>query len=160
MKFVQKLTNERFAKSAARFMKLICYLVMCFYALCTILSFMGRQTFFLHTKSGTFERAIYAEENHNSHSRSMTVYMGDDIRVWTNSDDQIGWTIAYVCCHHDSNDLCVLVSEPCIFKHTERRNLHRTKCSLSALLWAASVFGRRACALSQIDDLRVYQPCI
>ena len=93
MKFVQKLTNERFAKSAARFMKLICYLVMCFYALCTILSFMGRQTFFLHTKTGTFERAIYAEENHNSHSRSMTVYMGDDIHVWTNSDDQIDLTI-------------------------------------------------------------------
>ena len=54
---------------------------------------MGRQTFFLYTKSGTFEHAIYAEENHNSHSRSMTVYMGDDIRVWTNSDDQIDLTI-------------------------------------------------------------------
>ena len=93
MKFVQKLTNERFAKSAARFMKLICYLVMCFYALCTILSFMGRQTFFLHTKTGNFERAIYAEENHNAHSRSMTVFMGDDIHVWTNSSDQIDLTI-------------------------------------------------------------------
>lgn len=93
MKFVQKLTNERFAKSAARFMKLICYLVMCFYALSTILSFMGRQTFFLHTKTGNFERAIYAEENHNAHSRSMTVFMGDDIHVWTNSSDQIDLTI-------------------------------------------------------------------
>ena len=54
---------------------------------------MGRQTFFLHTKTGNFERAIYAEENHNTHSRSMTVSMGDDIHVWTNSSDQIDLTI-------------------------------------------------------------------
>lgn len=54
---------------------------------------MGRQTFFLHTKTGNFERAIYAEENHNAHSRSMTVFMGDDIHVWTNSSDQIDLTI-------------------------------------------------------------------
>lgn len=33
--------------------------------------------------------AIYAEENHNSHSRSMAVSMGDDIHVWTNDNDQI-----------------------------------------------------------------------
>ena len=93
MRFLQKLTNERFAKSAAQFMKFVCYFVICFYVLCTALSFMGRQTFFLHTKTGTFERAIYAEENHNPHSRSMTVHMGDDIHVWTNNNDQIDLTI-------------------------------------------------------------------
>ena len=54
---------------------------------------MGRQTFFLHTKTGNFERAIYAEENHNSHSRSMTVHTSDDIHVWTNDNDQIDLTI-------------------------------------------------------------------
>ena len=54
---------------------------------------MGRQTFFLHTKTGTFERAIYAEENHNSHSRSMTVHTSDDIHVWTNDNDRIDPTI-------------------------------------------------------------------
>ena len=93
MKFIQKLANERFARPAAQLMKFACYFVICFYVLCTVLSFMGRQTFFLHTKTGTFERAIYAEENHNSHSRSMTVHTSDDIHVWTNDNDQIDPTI-------------------------------------------------------------------
>ncbi len=93
MKFIQKLTNERFAKSAAQLMKFACYLIICFYLLCTTLSFMGRQSFLLHTNTGTFERAIYAEENHNSYFRSMTVHTGDDIHVWTNDHDQIDLTI-------------------------------------------------------------------
>lgn len=93
MKLFQALANERFARPAAGLIKFACYFAICFYVLCTVLSFMGRQTFFLHTKTGNFERAIYAEENHNAHSRSMTVSMGDDIHVWTNSSDQIDWTI-------------------------------------------------------------------
>ena len=93
MKFIQKLANERFARPAAQLMKYACYFVICFYVLCTVLSFMGRQSFFLHTKTGTFERAIYAEENHAAHSRSMTVFTGDDIHVWTNDNDQIDLTI-------------------------------------------------------------------
>ncbi len=93
MKFIQQLANERFARHAAQLMKFACYFVICFYVLCTVLSFMGRQSFFLHTKTGTFERAIYAEENHNAHSRSMTVFTGDDIHVWTNDNDQIDLTI-------------------------------------------------------------------
>ena len=93
MKFIQQLANERFARPAAQLMKFACYFVICFYVLCTVLSFMGRQSFFLHTKTGTFERAIYAEENHNAHSRSMTVFTGDDIHVWTNDNDQIDLTI-------------------------------------------------------------------
>ncbi len=93
MKFIQKLANERFARPAAQLMKFACYFVICFYVLCTVLSFMGRQTFLLHTKTGTFERAIYAEENHNSHSRSMTVHTSDDIHVWTNDNDRIDPTI-------------------------------------------------------------------
>ncbi len=93
MTFIQKLTKEQFARPAAWLMKFACYFIICFYVLCTILSFMGRQTFCLHTKTGFFERAIYAEENHDSHSRSMTVYMGDDIHVWTNDNDEIDLTI-------------------------------------------------------------------
>ena len=93
MKLFQTLANERFARPAAGLIKFACYFAICFYALCTVLSFMGRQTFFLHTKTGNFERAIYAEENHNAQSRSMTVFMGDDIHVWTNSSDQIDLTI-------------------------------------------------------------------
>lgn len=93
MKFIQKLANERFARHAAQLMKFACYFVICFYVLCTVLSFMGRQSFFLHTKTGTYERAIYAEEKHAAHSRSMTVFTGDDVHVWTNDNDQIDLTI-------------------------------------------------------------------
>ena len=93
MKFIQKLANERFARPAAQLVKFACYFVICFYVLCTVLSFMGRQSFFLHTKTGTYERAIYAEEKHAAHSRSMTVFTGDDIHIWTNDNDQIDLTI-------------------------------------------------------------------
>ena len=93
MRLLQKLANERFAKSAAQLMKFVCYFLICFLAFCTALSFMGRQIFNFHAKAGTFEGAILAEENHWPHSRSMTVQMDDDIHVWTNADDQIDLTI-------------------------------------------------------------------
>ena len=60
MKVFQKLTNERFARPAARFMQLACYFAIGFFILCTALSFMGRQTFSLHTQTGSFDQAIYA----------------------------------------------------------------------------------------------------
>ena len=89
MKLIQKFTNDRFARSAAQLVKYVCYFMICFYVLGTLLSVMGRQTFFLHTKTGTFERAIYAENDHDFDSRGMTVSIGDDIHVWTNKNDQI-----------------------------------------------------------------------
>lgn len=93
MKFVQKLANERLARSASRLMKYVCYFVICLFVLCTVLSFMGRQSFILHTHTEIFERAIYAEENHDSHSRYITVFTNDVIHVWTNDNDQIDRTI-------------------------------------------------------------------
>lgn len=89
MRIFQKLLVPSIAKPASCFMRFACYFIMLFYVLCLVLSFMGRQTFFLHTNTGTYERAIYAEENHTPHSRSMTVHMGDDIHVRTNDNDQI-----------------------------------------------------------------------
>lgn len=92
MRILKRLVAPPIAKPASYFMKFACYFVILFYMLCLVLSFMGRQTFFLHTDTGTYERAIYAEENHAPHSRSMTVHMGDDIHVWTNETDQIDLT--------------------------------------------------------------------
>ena len=86
------LLRERYVRPAARFMEIVCWFVMLFLALCLVLSCLGRQTFFLHADTGTYERAIYAEENHAPRSRSMTVHMGDDIHVWTNDRDQIDLT--------------------------------------------------------------------
>lgn len=93
MKLVQKLIDERYARIAARFMMLVCYLAMLILALALSLSLMGRQTFCLHTHSEIYGTAIYAEKNHNPSSRSLTVNTNDDIYVWTNADDQIDLTI-------------------------------------------------------------------
>lgn len=92
MKFMQKFTEERFARSAAKFLKAICYFVTCVGVLCTVLGFMGRQTFSLHTSTESFPRAIYAEEDHAPLSRGPTVHMSDDIHVWTWDSDQIALT--------------------------------------------------------------------
>lgn len=92
MRILKKLVAPSVAKSASCFMKFACYFVILFFILCLVLSFMGRQTFFLHTGTETYERAIYAEENHTPHPRSMTVHMGDDIHVWTNDNGQIDLT--------------------------------------------------------------------
>ena len=81
MKIIQKLINEPFAKSTAHFMKYICYIMMLFFVAGLVLSFIGRQTFILHTSTGTYDSAIYSEENHNWTSRGLTVSMNDEVRV-------------------------------------------------------------------------------
>lgn len=93
MKAVHKLISENSVRNAAQFMKVVCYFMILFYVFCMILSFMGRQSFWLHTKNGIFETAIYAEENHTGYSPSMTLHLNDDIRVWTNESDQIDFTV-------------------------------------------------------------------
>lgn len=89
MKWIRKLLNESFAKSAAQFMRFICYFMVFFFAVGLILSFMGRQSFFLHDETGVYEGAIYAESNHNRASRGFTVNTTDDIHVWTNDEGEI-----------------------------------------------------------------------
>ena len=93
MKRLRKLVNERYAKPAAKFMRITCYLAILILLLCLILSLMGRQSFRLRTSTGTYENAIYAEENHAPQSRSLTVHMNDDVYVWANDDDQIELSI-------------------------------------------------------------------
>lgn len=89
MKLVSKFMNEGFAKSASRFMCVVCYIIMIVCIICFVLSCMGRQSFSLHTDSGYYENAIYAEENHDPDFRMPTVNMvGDEIHVHS-SDGQI-----------------------------------------------------------------------
>lgn len=101
MKSFSKFIGEKNAKAASRFLCYTCYFVIFFFALCLVLSFMGRQTFTLHTSTGSYENAVYAEEDHDSSSRFMTVNMaGDSIHV-TSADDvvdpaiQIGISLMY-----------------------------------------------------------------
>lgn len=138
MKFVQKLTSERFASSAARFMKWACYFAIGFLALCTIFSFMGRQTFFLHTGTEQFERAIYAEEDHAPSSRGMTVHMGDDIHVWTSGTDRIdlaahvGLSLMYAV--HTFPVMAAFWLLSCVFSNIHRGRIF-TERNASCLLY-------------------------
>jgi len=89
MKKIQKLINEPFARSAAHFMKYICYIMMLFFVAGLVLSFIGRQTFILHSSTGTYDSAIYSEENHNWTSRGPTVSMNDEVRVIAYNGEKI-----------------------------------------------------------------------
>ena len=81
MKKIRNFANESLAKSAARFMKYICYVVILFFIAGLGLSVVGRQTFILHTSTGTYDNAIYSETNHDWTSRGPTVSMNDEVRV-------------------------------------------------------------------------------
>lgn len=81
MKQIQKLINEPFAKSAARFMMYICYILILISIIGLVLSFMGRQTFILYTETGMYDSAIYAEESHDWTSRGPTISLNNEIRV-------------------------------------------------------------------------------
>ena len=81
MKLIQKLIDERYARLAARFMTLICYLGMVILMLALALSLMGRLAFCLHTNTKTYDIAIYAEEDHDPASRGLMIHMNDDIHV-------------------------------------------------------------------------------
>jgi len=79
--------NERSAKTAARFMTAICYLLMLVFTAGLVLSLIGRQTFILHTSTGTYDSAIYSEADHNWTSRGPTVSMKDQVRVLAYDND-------------------------------------------------------------------------
>jgi len=79
--------NERSAKTAARFMTAICYLLMLLFTAGLVLSFIGRQTFVLHTRTGTYDSAIYSEADHNWTSRGPTVSLKDQVRVLAYDND-------------------------------------------------------------------------
>lgn len=84
MKKIRNLLSNQFAKSAAKFLKYICCFLI-FINLCgMVLSLIGRQTFILHTSTGTYDNAIYAEEKHDWTMRGPTVSLNkDEIRVFT-----------------------------------------------------------------------------
>lgn len=89
MKFARRLLKARYANLAARFMRAACYLIMAFFAFGLALSFMGRQTFTLHTDEGIYEGAICAEESREWPLRSFTVTSADEIHVWASGGGQM-----------------------------------------------------------------------
>lgn len=64
MKKPNAMVSERFCRSAAGLLASLCYLMIALCALVIVLSALGRQTFTLHTPTGTYEDAILAEAEH------------------------------------------------------------------------------------------------
>ena len=86
---IQKLISEPFARSAASFMMVVCYFLIAMLIAGLVLSFMGRQTFILHTSTGNYNDAIYSEEDRNWTSRGPTVSMKDEVRVFAYDGEKI-----------------------------------------------------------------------
>ena len=89
MKCREKLLSPQFARPAARYMKVLCYLIMAFYLLCLLLSCLGRQSFRLTTAEEVYENAIYAETDHAPASRGLTVRMDDPVYVHANGQGEV-----------------------------------------------------------------------
>lgn len=86
MKMILKCVNKSFAESVARFMAGVCYVIMVLGIVSLVLSFMGRLSFELHTSTGGYSGAIYAEKNHDADSRAMIISMKDTIHVVSYGD--------------------------------------------------------------------------
>jgi hypothetical protein len=89
MKKTNKLLNEPVARAVARFLTAICYLLIFIFAVGLVLSFVGRQTFILHTSTGTYPSAIYSETNRDWNFRGPTVGTNDEIRVMAADNDEV-----------------------------------------------------------------------
>ena len=89
MKKTNKLLNEPVARAVARFLTAICYFLILIFAIGIVLSFIGRQTFVLHTSTGTYPNAIYSERNRDWNVRGLTVSLNDDIRVMAAGSDEV-----------------------------------------------------------------------
>lgn len=89
MKTINRLMSEPLAKSAAKFMKYVSYLMMLLLTLGIVMSFIGRQTFILHTSSDVYPSATYAGENSDWTSNGITVSMNDEIHIHANEEDKI-----------------------------------------------------------------------
>jgi len=89
LKKTNKLLNEPVARAVARFLTAICYLLIFIFAIGIVLSFIGRQTFVLHTSTGTYPNAIYSETNRDWNVRGLTVSLNDDIRVMAAGSDEV-----------------------------------------------------------------------
>lgn len=88
MNVLSKLLSERVAKKVAAVIEAICYLVMLVYILGLALSIIGRQQVNIHTSTGTYNRAILAENEDGwqdyRRSRVFMVNTNDEIHISVN----------------------------------------------------------------------------
>lgn len=87
MKIISKFANEKTAKAASRVLCYVCYAAMIFLVYFLVLGFLGRISFTLHTNTGVYENATYAEKNHESPGEGMSISTtGVDIHVRSTDD--------------------------------------------------------------------------
>ena len=60
MNLVLKFSRERLIKAGCLLVQIACYFALAFYVFGLVLSVMGRQTFTVHTSTGTYDRVVYA----------------------------------------------------------------------------------------------------
>lgn len=96
MKIMHKLLNQKVAMGTAKFMKVICYIIIFLFGIMLTLSFMGRLQYNLQVGGKTYPNAIYAEESHEFYSRSLTVNSSDSLRIHAAADDGTIDIITYV----------------------------------------------------------------
>ncbi|MEG1758668.1 MAG: hypothetical protein RR235_09470, partial [Oscillospiraceae bacterium] len=96
MKIMHKLLNQKVAMGTAKFMKVICYIIIFLFVIMLALSFMGRLQYHLQVGEKTYAHAIYAEEDHDFSMRSLTVKSNDSLRIHAAADDGTIDIITYV----------------------------------------------------------------
>lgn len=101
MKLVLKFSRERLIKAGCLLVQIACYFALAFYVFGLVLSVMGRQTFTVHTSTGTYDRVVYAQESYDGNAEGMTITTQDGIYVRLNQDgkmdltSQIGISLLY-----------------------------------------------------------------
>lgn len=96
MKIIHRLLNQKTAYHTAEVMKFICYIMIGLFAVMLVLSFMGRLQYKLSFGNENYPHAIYAEENHNFASRSLTISGSDSLRIRTQSEEGKIELISYI----------------------------------------------------------------
>ena len=92
MNLVLKFSRERLIKAGCLLVQIACYFALAFYVFGLVLSVMGRQTFTVHTSTGTYDRVVYAQESYDGNAEGMTITTQDGIYVRLNQDGKIDLT--------------------------------------------------------------------
>ncbi|MEG0617038.1 MAG: DUF2975 domain-containing protein [Oscillospiraceae bacterium] len=87
MKSMHVLLNQKVATNTAKFMKIVCYIIIALFILMLVISFCGRLQYVLDVEGKIYESAIYAEENHDYTTRGFTVTSKDSLRVHSSADN-------------------------------------------------------------------------
>lgn len=86
MKSMNFLLNHKLATKTAKLMNVLCHIAIILFVIMLALSFLGRLQYVLSVGGTTYEHAIYAEENHDFTTRSLTVSSSDTLRVRAATD--------------------------------------------------------------------------